>query len=224
MLALCRTREFKILAPIAIVTGLTVLFIRIADEMLEGETHGFDQVILLAFRTSNTSDPIGPAWLELVMQDLTSLGGHTVLTLISLVSIGYLMIRRQHGAAMMVAVSALGGMALNYILKLGFDRPRPELVAHLAEVQTLSFPSGHAMLSAIVYLTLGALLARSQHHPLYKAYILVVAVISIFLVGISRIYLGVHWPTDVIAGWCIGAAWAILALQSLRYLSGCAKI
>lgn len=216
---LWRTPEVRFLAPFAIIAGLLTIFIQLADEVMEGETHAFDTAVLLAFRTSDPSDPIGPQWLELAMADLTALGGHAVLTLLSLFSIFYLLIHRQRVAAGLVALSGLGGMALNAALKLGFDRPRPTLVAHLAEVHTLSFPSGHAMLSAIIYLTLGALLARNQTQTISKIYIMGVAGTLTLLVGLSRIYLGVHWPTDVIAGWCIGAAWALFCLQLLRYLT-----
>lgn len=211
-------RELCILAPFTIIVGALAAFAQIADKMIDGETHGFDETILLAFRTHDPADPVGPAWLENAMQDLTSMGGHTVLTLITMFAIGYLLIRRKQMAAVVVALSSLGGMLLNHILKIGFDRPRPDLVSHLAEVHTLSFPSGHAMLSAIIYLTLGALLSRSQQSPVLKLYILAVAILVTMVVGISRIYLGVHWPTDVLGGWCIGAAWAICCLQLHRYL------
>lgn len=216
---LWRTPEFRLFAPIAVVAGLLALFLQLADEVMEGETHGFDSAILLAFRTANPADPIGPAWLEIVMSDLTALGGHTILTLISTLAVIYLLIRKKQSSALLVAASGLSGMALNHLLKTGFDRPRPDLVSHLAEVHTLSFPSGHAMLAAIIYLTLGVLLARNEpSHPL-KAFILGTAMVLTFLVGLSRIYLGVHWPTDVLAGWCIGAAWALACLQILRYVS-----
>ena len=214
-----QTPEVRALAPLALVAGLFAVFIQLADEVMEGETHGFDSTILLALRNADPADPIGPPSLEVVMSDLTALGGYTVLTLISSLAVVYLLIRRKASSAWLVAASAIGGMLLNHMLKTGFDRPRPTLVAHLAEIHTLSFPSGHAMLSAIIYLTLGALLARSQSSRAIKGYIMAAAISLTLLVGISRIYLGVHWPTDVLAGWCIGAAWALLCLQVLRHLT-----
>lgn len=214
---LWRTREFRVLAPLALVAGLLAFFIQLADEVMEGETHGFDEVILLAFRSGDPADPIGPPWLEVIMSDLTSLGGHTILILLSLFAMGYLCLRRKYTSAILVAASGLTGIALNAAMKVGFDRPRPDLVAHLTPVHSLSFPSGHAMLSAIIYLTLGALLARSQKSQTIKIYILSISMTLAFLIGLSRIYLGVHWPTDVLAGWCIGAAWALLCLQILNY-------
>ena len=118
-----------------------------------------------------------------------------------------------------VALSVIGGTVLSFGLKLVFERPRPDLVAHLVEVQTASFPSAHAMLSATTYLTLGALLARFEDRRRLKSYVLGVAIGLTVLVGISRIYLGVHWPTDVIAGWCAGAAWAVACARVARYRS-----
>jgi undecaprenyl-diphosphatase len=143
------------------------------------------------------------------MRDLTSLGGFTVLTLVTAGAIGYLLIDGKRAAALFVLVAVVGGVGLSESLKHVFARPRPELVAHLVEVQTASFPSGHAMLSAVTFLTLGALLARVQGRKRLKAYLLSVAITLTLLIGASRVYLGVHWPTDVMAGWCAGAAWAM---------------
>ena len=100
-------------------------------------------------------------------------------------------------------------MMLVDVLKQIFERGRPDLVPHAVQVFSASFPSGHATLSAVTYLTLGALVARLAPHRLAKAYVLGVAIVLTLLVGTSRVYLGVHWPTDVLAGWCVGAAWAI---------------
>jgi undecaprenyl-diphosphatase len=179
--------------------------------VLEGETHAFDRAVLLAFRNPlDPSDPIGPTWLEIMFRDITALGGTTVLTLMTIAVIGFLLIDGKRAAAVLVLVSVVGGVLLSSVLKFGIDRPRPDLVAHLVEVHTASFPSGHAMLSAVVYLTLGGLLSRVEGPRRIKIYVLSVAVTLTFLIGLSRVYLGVHWPTDVLAGWCAGAAWAVL--------------
>ena len=167
--------------------------------------------MLLAFRNpGDLSDPIGPAWLQIMFRDITSLGGPTVVTLIAVAVSGFLLIDGKRFAALLMLASVGGGALLSSVLKLGIDRPRPDLVAHLVEVSTASFPSGHAMLSAVIYLTLGALLSRVEAPRRVKIYVLAVAVFLTFLVGLSRIYLGVHWPTDVLAGWCAGSAWAML--------------
>jgi undecaprenyl-diphosphatase len=144
-----------------------------------------------------------------MMVDITSLGSTAVLTLITAATIGYLLISRRRAAALLVLASIGGGSLISTLLKIGFERPRPDLVAHLAEVHSASFPSGHAMLSAVTYLTLGALLARVQPRRRLKAYLIGLAVLLTMMVGVSRIFLGVHWPTDVLAGWCLGAAWAM---------------
>jgi len=208
-----RRRSLNELAPFAILAlaaAMLAVFAKIADEVVEGKTHAFDEAVLRVLRNpADLADPIGPAWLEHVMRDITSLGSFTVVALMTLVSVGYLLIDGKRAAAMFVVVAVTGGVALSEGMKHLFARPRPELVAHLVEVQTASFPSGHAMLSAVTYLTLGALLARIQSRNRLKAYVVSVAILLTLMVGASRIYLGVHWPTDVLAGWCAGAAWAM---------------
>jgi len=209
--------QFVSLAAVCVLAGGLFAFARIMDEVVEGETHGFDQAILLALRNpADRADPIGPLWLEIMMRDYTSLGSHAVLGLMGVLAFGYLLLVGKRLSAGMLAFSFAGGMALNSLLKFGFARPRPDLVAHLVEVHTASFPSGHAMLSAVCYLTLGALLAGVVPARRYKAYILGTAIFLTLLVGGSRIYLGVHWPTDVLAGWCLGAAWAMACWLGVR--------
>jgi undecaprenyl-diphosphatase len=210
--------EIGWLIGLLVVAAALLAFTGLAGEVLEGDTRTFDRAILLALRSSaDPSDPVGPRWLEEVARDVTSLGGNAILTAFTLAVIGFLVLTEKHAAAVLVAVSVGGGTALSTLLKLGFARPRPDLVSHAVEVYTASFPSGHAMLSAVTYLTLGALLIRVQPRWRVKVYILSLAISTAFLVGVSRVYLGVHWPTDVLAGWCVGAAWALLCwLAALR--------
>jgi Membrane-associated phospholipid phosphatase len=197
------------------------IFIVLAGEVFEGETHAIDSAILLALRNpDNLADPIGPRWLEETARDITGLGGYTILTLVTASVAICLLMAGKRGAAMLLAVAVIGGTLLSTGLKMGFERPRPELVPHATQVYTASFPSGHAMLSAVTYLTLGALLARVLERRRIKAFIMGLAVVTTLLVGASRIYLGVHWPSDVLGGWAMGAAWASLcwfvALQLQR--------
>lgn len=194
------------------VIALGVLaFAGIADEALEGDARGFDEAVMLAMRApGDGSDPVGPVWFEHGVADVTALGGYAVLILLVAIAALYMVLSKKPGAAALLVCASLSGAVLSETLKLGFARPRPDLVAHLAEVQSASFPSGHAMLSAIIYLTLGALLARVQEGRRLKAFVMGVAVTLTVLVGLSRVYLGVHWPTDVLAGWSLGAAWAAL--------------
>lgn len=202
--------ELAMLATILIGAGGAWAFLFLADEVGEGDTEAFDRAVVLALRNpADLSDPIGPRWFEEMVRDVTALGSMFVLSLVTVAVIGFLLLTRKRGAALLVFVSVVGGALLGDLLKVLFDRPRPDLVPHGAEVYTLSFPSNHAMGAAVTYLTLGALLARLQLRPRVKGYFLAVSVIVTALVGLSRIYLGVHWPTDVLAGWSVGAAWAM---------------
>lgn len=198
------------IAALLVCVGALLGFAELAGEVIEGETHAFDEAVLLALREpADTADPIGPRWVEAAFRDLTALGGTTVLTVVTLVTFGYLLLARKAATALLVFVAVGGGTVLSSLLKSAYQRPRPDVVAHLVEVSSQSFPSGHAMLSAVTWLTLGTLLATVQPTRRLKAYVLGVGIAIAFLVGVSRLYLGVHWPTDVLAGWCIGTAWAL---------------
>lgn len=164
---------------------------------------------MLALREpADLSDPVGPEWLEKFAIDLTSLGGHTVLTLLVIIVGAYLLLAGRRATAALLAGSAVGAALVSHGFKLLVDRARPDVVEHLVEVSTPSFPSGHALLSACVYLTLGALLARQFPQPALRRFFIGVAAGITMLVGLSRVYLGVHWPSDVLAGWIVGALWA----------------
>ncbi len=207
------------LVTIALTAAALFAFVQLAAEVVEGETRTFDEHVLLSLRNSaDPTDPIGPRWLEEIMRDFTAFGGNAVLAMVSVAVTGFLLLTGKRQAAAMIAVSLITGTLLSHALKWGFDRPRPDLVPHGAAVYTQSFPSGHAMLSAIVYLTLGALLARVQTDLRAKIYLLMVAVLLTVTIGASRVYLGVHWPTDVLAGWAVGAAWALLCWLVLLWL------
>lgn len=217
--------EFGILIVLAAASGALYAFAWLADEVLEGETRGFDEAVLMALRTPGDIDnPIGPLWVEGMFVDITSLGGHTTLTIITFAVIGFLLIDRKSAAALLVFVAIAGGTLISHFAKLGFNRPRPELVGQLVDVQTLSFPSGHAMLSAVTYLTLGALLTRTTTRHSVRAYFLGIAVLLTLLVGVSRIYLGVHYPTDVLAGWFLGSAWAMACWVAALWLQRRGKV
>lgn len=212
-------REFVTLAVMAVVLAGAWAFFAIADEVLEGDARPFDERVLLAMRTpGDTADPKGPDWFEEAARDITALGSTAVQALLTIAVVVYLAMQRKYHATIFVAVAIVGGVALSHALKLGFARPRPELVSHGMEVFTPSFPSGHSMTSAVTYLALGALLARLHAHPAMKAYLMALAAGIAILVGLSRVYLGVHWPTDVLAGWTAGAAWALACWLIMRWL------
>lgn len=194
--------ELSLLVLFGIVSGGIFLFLKLASEVLEGETRGIDEAVLLWLRQGgDTSLPIGPAWLGHAMRDITSLGGITVLTLVTAGTVIYLLLARQRGTALLLLVSVAGGWLASTALKLGVARPRPDIVAHLTDVRDFSFPSGHAMLSAVTYLTLAAMLSQTQDRRSLRLYTLSLAVFLALIIGLSRIYLGVHYPTDVLAGW-----------------------
>ena len=210
---------------IGITAGALFAFAKLGEEVVEGDTRAFDEYVLLALRTSgNPADPIGPRWFEEMMRDFTALGGTGVLLIVTLAVTGYLIIARKRSFALTVTVSVITGMLLSQTLKWGFARPRPDLVPALARVYTHSVPSGHAMVSAVVYLTLGVLLARTPIRTAIKAYLLFVAILLTLIVGISRVYLGVHWPSDVLAGWAGGAAWALLCWLATLWLQSRGKV
>jgi undecaprenyl-diphosphatase len=204
-----RMPEASLLVSLLIVAGGLWLFLWVAGEIEEGEFQHIDRMLLLLFRDP-AGQPLGPAWLEEAMRDLTALGGTFVLTLITLAVAGYLELAGKRRAALFLLLAIGGGVAIGFALKAGFERPRPDLVTAEARVFSTSFPSAHSMLSAIVYLTLGMLLARVQPRRRVKIYLIGLAILLTLAIGISRIYLGVHWPSDVLAGWALGASWAML--------------
>ena len=185
------------------------IFLTVADEVAEGEIRQFDEHFLLLFRDdADPSRVLGPAWLQETMVEFTALGGYPVIILTLLAVMGLLLILRRFGPALFIFFSVWFGWLISHVLKQFYDRPRPDLVDHLDTVHTASFPSGHAMMSTVIYLTLAALVVRFFDDIRVRIYVICVAVFISGLVGVSRIYLGVHWPSDVIAGWALGAAWA----------------
>lgn len=212
--------ELSTLALLGLLAGAVWGFAELADEVLEGETRAFDRAVVEALRTpGDRADPWGPLWLEETARDVTALGGVAVLTIVVLAAALYLTLAGSRRSALFVVAAVASGMVASFLLKDLFDRPRPDLVPHLTPVATSSFPSGHSMMSALTYLTLGALLARRQAQRRLKLYVLGVAAALALGVGATRIYLGVHYPTDVLAGWTAGAAWAIGSLTLARWLA-----
>jgi len=208
-----------VLVAVLLIVGGTWVFIELADEVREGDTQRFDDWAVRAMRRADDpSRPIGPHWLPEVGRDLTALGGVAVLSLTTAFVAGYLLIVRKYHAMWLVLAATLGGLLISTLLKHLIDRARPDLVPHLSHVYTSSFPSGHSMLSAVVYLTLGALLTRLASERRVKLYFLAAALLLTFLVGVSRVYMGVHYPTDVLAGWTAGLVWALLCWLVARYL------
>ncbi len=194
-------------------------FFEIAEDYPEGRYNEFDVTILRSLRTvEDPAVPRGPYWLKDVMRDLSALGSTAVLTVGVAGIIGYLMLQHRWRRALAVLLACGGGALLNLGLKALAARPRPEIVPHLAEVTDSSFPSGHSMLSAIIYLSVGAMLAQNSTGKATAVYPLILAVILTFVVGFTRIYLGVHFPSDVLAGWTAGLAWTLLCIATVSFL------
>jgi undecaprenyl-diphosphatase len=202
--------ERALLIALLLVGAALFAFFRLASEVAEGDTMAVDRAILTGLRsTADPALPIGPKWLPEAMTSLTAFGSVTGLLLVCAAVIGYLLAARRLRTAAFVFAATAGGIALAGLLKLAYARPRPILVPHLVDVTSTSFPSGHATDSALVYLTLAALLARSIPKRGPRIYVIGAAILMILLIGVSRVYLGVHWPSDVAAGWTLGAAWAL---------------
>ncbi|TPG48006.1 phosphatase PAP2 family protein [Sphingomonas glacialis] len=202
--------ELVVLLAFAL-TALTLLIIfYLGSEVMEGDTKAFDIAVLTRLRHATEGDAPWKTALRAAMLDLTALGDNATLVIVVAMVSGFLMLARQRQLALLlVAASATGGL-LTTALKLLFDRPRPDVVAHLASFGTASFPSGHAMNSAVIYLTLAGLVALAVPTLRLRVYILCCAVALTSAIGLSRLYLGVHWTTDVVAGWIAGSGWAVL--------------
>ncbi|WP_011581534.1 MULTISPECIES: phosphatase PAP2 family protein [Chelativorans] len=212
--------------PVAVIgiMGLGLYaFLSLADEMAEGEIRAWDERLFLAFRNpADPANPLGPPWLEEAALEVTALGGYTLIILTVAAVVGLLLVTRRHGPALYTILSVGTGSLASFLSKQFYDRARPDLVPQLDIVHTASFPSGHAMVTTVAYLTLAALVIRFVHDLRVRIYVAGVAVFVSLIVGVSRVYLGVHWPSDVAAGWALGVAWASLVwllvavLQFLR--------
>jgi undecaprenyl-diphosphatase len=201
--------EVEVLIGFIVLTFLIALFVLIASDMAEGDTLAWDRAILRRMRSAEMPlSPVGPLWLRKWMVDITTLGGGPFLTLLTAIIAGFLFVTRRPAMALFLVASTAGGGMAGAFLKNYFVRERPDVVPHLVEVQSMSFPSAHAFNSAVIYLTLGALLARAETRRPVRLYIICTALFLTVVIGISRVYLGVHYPSDVLAGWCAGAAWA----------------
>ena len=203
---------YALLAAGACLMG--VLFLHLGNEVAEGETVAFDTWLLAAGRDLRT----GHGWVAEVMRDLSGIGSLVTLALLTAGACGYLAITRSWIAALVVAVAVASGAVAMLMLKAGFARVRPDVAFAQLVADGPSFPSGHSSMSAVVFLTLGALVARMHRRRRERAYVIAFAVVLTLLVGTSRAVMGVHWATDVVGGWALGVAWATSCLLVLRWL------
>jgi undecaprenyl-diphosphatase len=217
---LLRRLESRALLMLLAAAAAAWAFLAVGSEMREGETLALDRRILLAFRTpGDPSQPLGSQSFQEAMRDVTALGGFTVLTLVTVVAALAFAFHRKLRHAAVLVVAVLVAQVGSEQLKGLYGRPRPELVPHGSYVYSASFPSGHSMLSATVYLTLAALIATLEPRRATRALVFATAAILMAAIGVSRIYLGVHWPSDVLAGWCAGAGVALVAWAALLRLA-----
>ena len=207
--------EFAALGALAIVTLGIMTFVEIADDMTEADGQAFDQMVL-HWMQPVAGHPRGPWWLHEAAADITSLGGIAVLTLFAVVALGMLLILRKRLSAVLLVIGLAGGVSLSEGLKAMFERERPPAAFQAVETLNASFPSGHALLSTVFYLTVAVMMTRAFPKRRLKAYVLGVGMVFALMVGLTRVYLGAHWASDVMAGWCVGAAWA-MALWLVSY-------
>ena len=210
--------RYGLLAAAAVIL---LTFGLLADEVVEGDTLSFDRAILLWFRQpNNPSVPLGPLWFQEAVRDVTSLGSFSILGIITILAVLQLLLNGDRRLAIYVATAVLSGTIVSTVLKDLFDRPRPD-VPGAPHVFTSSFPSGHATLSGVVFLTLAAIFTAATPLPRLKVFYLCAGIFLTFVVGLSRIYEGVHYPTDVLAGWMIGTAWAIVCWIGAQFFLTC---
>jgi undecaprenyl-diphosphatase len=211
--------EARALILWAAAAGALWAFLAIAGEMAEGETAAMDRRLLLALRRpGDPLTPLGPRWLQECMRDITALGGFTILTLLTITAVVTLLFHGKRRQALVMGATVILAQISSEALKAFYDRPRPTLVPHGSLVYSSSFPSGHSTLAAATYLTLAAIVASLERTRRAKIFVFILALLIVPVIGVSRVYLGVHWPSDVLAGWSLGSLWALGALIALHAL------
>jgi undecaprenyl-diphosphatase len=206
-----RARDLRLVSRLLVLAVLVWCFLGLATLAASTRGEGIDHAVLRALRTDAAgTDPVGPPWLESAFMNISALGSGAVATLVVIFVLGFLLLDRKPRLALLVAACGAGTALVIHFLKLAFERGRPSIVTALQPASGLSFPSGHAMISVALYLTLGVLIAGSLEHRRLRVYVVGGAALLAVLIGSSRVYLGVHYPTDVLAGWTVGLAWALL--------------
>lgn len=201
--------EVSVLGALAATASALWLVVEAGGVIAGGKAGSLDVAILMAFRSSaEPGQPAGRRWVMEIMRDVSGLGSPEVLCMLVGITVIFLFLAGRRRTSLFLALSTLGGAIASVLLKAAFGRARPDLAPYATYVYTTSFPSGHAMLSAVVYLILGFMVARLTPDRWLKIYVLGVAAALFIVIGVSRLYLGSHWPSDVLGGWAAGAAWA----------------
>ena len=195
----------------------TFAFAELAGHVMSGTTQRFDETVLV-WLAAHRSPLLDRAILE-----FTALGTGLVVVTVVAVAAMFLWLSHHRFSAGLLLLATAGGIVLNNVLKLGFDRPRPDIVARIAETSTSSFPSGHAMSAAIVYGTVAYLAARLQQSHFARALTALVAILVIAGIAVTRLYLGVHYPSDVLGGIVVGLAWAGFCMAMLEMMQRLAR-
>lgn len=212
--------EARVLLGLILAAAALWTFLDIADEMADGETRGVDSRIILMLREpGDLNNPIGSKDIEEAVRDITALGGTTLVIAVTVVSVLAFAFHKRRIHAAVMASAVLAAWASSHFTKALYGRPRPDLVPHEAYVYSASFPSGHSTMSTAAFLTLAMLVASLEAKRRSKVLVYTLAAMVVAGVGFSRVYLGVHWPSDVLAGWCLGAVWALLGWMALRTLN-----
>jgi len=214
-------RRFFSRSLVISIAALALLALAVSSLFADGGAHTLDRQIMLWLRDPQAlNDPLGPAWFEDVMRDMTALGGIGVVAGAGLLFAGYLWLRRRRSDIVVLAASLIGAELVSAAVKAFVSRPRPDLVSHEAAIYSASFPSGHTLMATVAWVTFAMLLAADFEDRRLRDYLLFVAWIVAAAVGCSRVYLGVHWPSDVLAGWAVGALWMLLLLRLIPRLRG----
>lgn len=191
----------------AVALWLSIAFLALGSEVMEGETAPFDVLVLTTAQAWRAANP----WITEVMRDLSGVGSTTVLTLITVATTAYLASFRSLRLAVALAGAVCGAALVMRLAKHTIGRLRPDLGLAEFAVSGYSFPSGHSSMSMVVLLCVATAVAPLQQPRAQKAFVLLAASTLAMLVGVSRAALGVHWATDVLAGWLFGAAWSAAA-------------
>ena len=207
--------DLRLVAELAAIGILILVFLKVAHETTQFDTDDMDEKILLALRNT-PDDPIGSPQVEAAVMHISALGSGAVTGLFILIFTLYFALAGRWRYALLMLATALGTLAAMGLLKWAYGRERPTIVTQIDPPGGLSFPSGHSMISMALYLTLGMLLAQAEKKRHLKIFVIATSAVLALMIGVSRMYLGVHWPTDVLAGWTAGATWALICGLAIR--------